>query len=147
MIRRVLIDMMGNDSSKHLPDNPPDDVKGEARFWVPGPVDDEKLLRPDFGAPWGKNSYWHKALWKEIQKRGSALVPACTPSMITQTGEAGMLKLAGRTTFKHLKERYTNERKSIGELARDKKEKVVQARKAKVSFFRLLLGMRFSATS
>jgi len=59
MIRRVLIDMMGNDSSKHLPDNPPDDVKGEARFWVPGPVDDEKFLRPDFGAPWGKNSYWH----------------------------------------------------------------------------------------
>jgi hypothetical protein len=130
--------MMGNQSGTQLPDNPLDDVKGEARFWVTGPIAGEKLLRPDFGAAWGKNSHWHKSLWKEIEKRGSTLVPACTQVTIRNIGEVVMLKLAGRTTFKHLKERYINERKSTRELAHDKKEKTIQARKTKVSSPRLL---------
>lgn len=123
--------MMGDTSSVRLPDNPPKDAKGESRYWVAG-VADEKLLRPDFAASWSQNKVWHKKLWEQIQTRGTVLVPACTSATITGMGEKAMLQLAGRTTFKHLKERYTKERKSPQELARDKKEKTVQGRKAKV---------------
>jgi hypothetical protein len=129
MIRRVLIKMMGDPI--YLPDNPPKAEKGESRYWVSG-VADEKLLRPDFATSWSQNKFWHKTLWEQIQARGTELVPACTPDMIADIGEKKMLQLAGRATFKHLKERYTKERKSPSELARDKKEKIVQARKAKV---------------
>ena len=131
MIRRVMIEMMGIESADRLPDNPNPEVKGKDRFWVAG-IADERLLRPDFSAPWSKNILWHKDLWKEIQKRGSKLVPACTKAMIVGLGEAGMLRLAGRTTFKHLKERYIKEHKSQTDLDREKNEKAVSARKAKV---------------
>ena len=125
--------MMGDSSSVRPPDNPPTEAKGESRFWVPG-VADEKLLRPDFATSWSKNKLWHKKLWEQILLKGSVLVPGCTMTMITDIGEKKMLQLAGRTMFKHLKERHTKERKSARELARDKKEKTVQGRKAKVSY-------------
>jgi hypothetical protein len=130
MIRRVLMEMMGIDSSDKLPNCLSNDKKGEARYWQT--VDNERLLRPDFLSAWSKNTYWHKALWTEIVKRGPRVVPACTASMINGMGEVAMLKLAGRITWKHMKERYTLERKSEGELELIKAQKQAAARKSKV---------------
>ena len=131
MIRHVIFEMMGTESSDNLPECLSSDNKGEARYWET--IDDERLLRPDFLSSWSKNAYWHKALWKEIVKRGPRLVPACTALVIETMGETAMLKLIGRTTWKHMKERYTLERKSEGELELIKGQKQAAARKSKVS--------------
>ena len=131
MIWRVLIQMMGSNSSVQLPDNPLKDARGESRFWVSG-IADEKLLRLDFAASWTQNKLWHKQLWNQIEKVGPTLIPACTLTVIAHIGEKAMLRLAGRTTFKHLKEQHTKEQKSANELAQDKKEKTIQGRKGKV---------------
>ena len=116
---------MGTKSSDNLPECLSSDNKGEARYWET--IDDERLLRPDFLSSWSKNAYWHKVLWKEIVKRGPRLVPACTALVIETMGETAMLKLIGRTTWKHMKERYTLEHKSEGELELIKGQKQAAA--------------------
>jgi hypothetical protein len=139
MIRHVLFEMMGIEHSDKLPDCLSGNNKGEARYWET--IDDERLLRPDFLSSWTKNTSWHKALWKEIVKRGPRLVPACTASIIDGMGESAMLKLVGRTTWKHMKERYTLERKSKGELELIKGQKLAVARKSKVNGRCILLRL------
>ena len=138
MIRRVLMEMMGIDGSDKLPDCLSNDKKGEARYWQT--VNNERLLRPDFLSTWSKNTFWHKALWMEIVKRGPRVVPACTASIINGMGEVAMLKLAGRITWKHMKERYTLERKSEGEIELIKGQKQAAAHKSKVGVNLCLMG-------
>lgn len=134
MIRRVLVAMMGIESSDNLPECLSNDKKGESRYWDSETgIAGERILRPDFMSAWSKNTFWHKELWTEIVKRGPHLVPTCTASIIDGMGETAMLKLAGRTTWKHMKERYILEHKSELELELIKAQKQAAARKSKVS--------------
>ncbi|KAJ7453728.1 hypothetical protein FB451DRAFT_1408613 [Mycena latifolia] len=137
MLRAVMYSLMGLTSadSSLLPDPVDKPNHGGRQFWVPSGIPDELVLRPDFTNSWTKNN-WHKAFVDKVRQDGHTLYPSCSKEVISGLSEKDILQRGSRTTFKHLKEKYSAQGKSAKEKELERKFKRRDVRKKTKSILR-----------
>lgn len=133
MLRAVFYSLMaiGNHDTSLLPE-PTFKSNGDSVFWVTTEIPDEKALRPNWAVSWTKNKAWHPKFILKVRSAGHSLYPSCSEAVIAGLSEKDILQRGGRTTYKHLKEKYQIQKKSDREKDMDKQLKRQDGRKKTV---------------
>lgn len=120
---------MGIDKTDDLPDP----LNGKGKFWLENEAG-ERLLRPNFNLPLGKNLAWLDELLQRVQKDGWNEHGVHAKKLAQELNMTELKKRLSSTTYKNLQKKYKQQCKDEADQVVHARQSKIFERKAKVRF-------------